>query len=529
MAKCIPAELPNWVLQEERRSTEIKVYEKFADEFSDDWYIFYSRPWWGLNAQGGEKDGEADFVLAHPDLGLLFLEVKGGQITYDERNDQWASTDRHGITHNFRRSPVQQAVACKHELIRKFKKSRKWPLARVLAHHGVVFVDTVDPGVKIIGGYETEIFCFAKDFERNFLDWIEGRLNNHRNDNEVGPGKEGIEAIYEVLAAPLKLRTTLSRISNSDINVMNQLLTGIQLQTLAEIDIENRLVVEGGAGTGKTVIACELASRANDSQIKVALSTVSDALLTDFKIRLGEGNPNLQIINVEALVKLESNFDLIIIDESQDVDWSHWGKIEERLSTKTSKLVCFMDSNQAIYRIATDLETRLKAKRITMRVNLRNTQKIGKLINNLYSGPLTAVCGPEGSEPIITIVRDIDSATVRICTELKKLNEEEIVDYSAIAILSDNREFIRKIEQTLKAAMIFYSTAKNRVLNTLTVDTIFNFKGLEAPFVFIFLDSDSGNNKELSYVATSRARTYLQIYTLNENSLVGKAIKGDLR
>ena len=131
---------------------------------------------------------------------------------------------------------------------------------------------------------------------------------------------------------------------------------------------------------------------------------------------------------------------------------------------------------------------------------------------------MTAVCGPEGSEPIITIVRDIDSATVRICTELKKLNEEEIVDYSAIAILSDNREFIRKIEQTLKAAMIFYSTAKNRVLNTLTVDTIFNFKGLEAPFVFIFLDSDSGNNKELSYGATSRARTYLQIYTLNENS-----------
>jgi cytidylate kinase len=529
MAKCIPTELPNWVLQEERRSTEIKVYEKCADELSDEWHIFYSRPWWGLNAQGGEKDGEADFVLAHPDLGILFVEVKGGQITYDEKKDQWASTDRHGITHNFRKSPVQQAVACKHELMKKFQKSNKWPSARVLAHHGVVLVDTVDPGVKMIGGFETELFCFAKDFERNFQTWIEGRLKNHRDKNEVGPGKEGIEAIHEVLAKPLKLRTTLSRFSAADMNAMNQLLTGVQLQTLAEIETENRLVVEGGAGTGKTVVACELASRSIDPKYNVALSTVSDALLTDFKIRLGEGNPNLNIMSVNELIEHNSKFDLIIIDESQDVDWSHWARIEEKLLSDESKLVCFMDSNQAIYRIATDLETRLRAKRITMRVNLRNTQKIGKVINNLYSGPLTAVCGPEGMQPKLTVVSDIDRAIINICSEVKKLNEQEVVDYSAIAILSDNKEFTRKLQHSLKAAMIFNSPAKNRALNTLTVDTVFNFKGLEAPFVFIFMDADSGNNRELSYVASSRARTYLHVYGLNENSLVGKAIKGELK
>ena len=529
MAKCIPAILPNWVLQEERRSTEIKVYEKCAEELSDEWHVFYSRPWWGLNAQGGEKDGEADFVLAHQELGLLFLEVKGGQISYDEINDQWASTDRHGITHNFRKSPVQQAVACKHELMRKFQKSKKWPSARVLAHHGVVFVDTVDPSTKIIGGYETEIFCFAKDFERNFLKWVEGRLKNNRRNNEVGPGKEGIDVIHEVLAAPLNLRTTLSRFSTSNIDAMNQLLTGIQLQTLAEIEIENRLVVEGGAGTGKTVVACELASRSINSTNNVALSTVSGALLTDFKIRLGEGNPNLQIINVDELVKHKDKFDLIIIDESQDVEWSHWEKIEKKLLQNISKLVCFMDSNQAIYRIATDLETRLKAKRITMRVNLRNTQKIGKVINNLYSGPLTSVCGPDGMEPILTIVSDIESAIANICSELKKLNSEEVVDYSAIAILSDNKEFLRKLQNSLKTENIFSTPARNRALNTLTVDTVFNFKGLEAPFVIIFLDADSGNNRELSYVASSRARTYLHVYALNRNSLVGKAINGDLK
>ncbi len=526
MAKCIPIELPYWVLQEERRSTEIKVYEKCSKELSDDWHVFYSRPWWGLNAQGGERDGEADFVLAHPDLGILFLEVKGGQITYDERKDQWASTDRHGITHNFRKSPVQQALACRYQFMRKFQKSSKWPLAPVLAHYGVVLVDTASPSVKMIGGYETEIFCFAKEFERNFLKWVEGRVQNHRNKSEIGPGKEGIEVIHEVLAKPLKLRTALSRFSTADINAMNQMLTGIQLQTLAEIETENRLVVEGGAGTGKTVVACELALRANDLKINAALCTVSDALLTDFKIRLGQDNSNLKIMSVNQLVESKSKFDLIIIDESQDVDWSDWAKIEEKLLSYVSKLVCFTDSNQAIYRVATDLETRLGAKRITMRVNLRNTQKIGKVINSLYSGPLTAVCGPEGMQPRLTLVSDIDTAISSICSEVKRLNEEEIVDYSAMAILSDNKEFARKMQYSLKSQTIFNSPARNRALNTLTLDSVFNFKGLEAPFVFIFFDTETGNSREVSYVASSRARTYLHVYALNENALVGKAIRG---
>jgi len=525
MANCIPVAIPNWVLQDERRSAEIKVFEKSSKELSDDWHVFYSRPWWGLNERGGEKDGEADFVLAHPELGILFLEVKGGQITYDEKQDQWASTDRHGITHNFRKSPVQQAVACKHELMKKFQKSKKWPSKRVLAHHGVIFVDTVEPEMKILGGYEKEIFCFARAFERDFSNWVHGRVTNHRDKQEVGPGQLGIEAIHDVLAKPLKLRTTLSRFSLGDINAMNQLLTGIQLQTLAEIETQKRLVIEGGAGTGKTVIACELASRLNESNQDVALCTVAESLLTDFRIRLSESNTNLHIISVDELIADHRQYDLIIVDESQDVDWGHWTKIEQKLSGAASKLVCFMDSNQAIYRMATDLETRLDAKLITMRVNLRNTQKIGHVIKKLYSGPVTQVCGPEGLDPILSVVTDIEKAIASICSEVKRLNVEEVVDYSSIAILSDNKEFTRKLQQSLKAAIIFHAPAKNRALNTLTVDNIFNFKGLEAPFVFIFMDSDSGNNRELSYVASSRARTYLHVFSVSNTSLLSQALK----
>ena len=338
MAKCFPNQIPNWVLQDERRSAEIRVFRKCMAELSDEWYVFYSRPWWGLNQRGGEKDGEADFILAHPELGILFLEVKGGQINYDETKDQWSSTDRHGVQHNFTKSPVQQAVTCKHELIKKFQRIKGWPKQRVLSHHGVIFVDTVQPNSRLVGGFEREIFCFSTTFERDFESWLVKRLSDHREISEVGPGIDGIRAIHEVLAMPLQLRTTLSRFAGADINEMNQLLTGIQLHILAEIEMNSRIVIEGGAGTGKTVIACELAARSNIDNVNVALCSVGEALLIDFKLRLGDINPNLKIVSVDELVASQNKYDLIILDESQDVDWNKWEIIEIRLQGPLSRL-----------------------------------------------------------------------------------------------------------------------------------------------------------------------------------------------
>jgi len=524
MANCIPQELPEWVLQDERRTAEIKVFNKCNSELSDEWHVFYSRPWWGINERGGEKDGEADFILAHPQLGILFIEVKGGKINYDEKADQWSTTDRHGITHNLKRSPVQQAISSKHELLKKFQKNPNWPKSRVLAHHGVIFVDTVDADLKLLGGYEREIFCLSLQFERDFLAWVTQRLTNHREKNETGPGDCGIKAIHDILAKPLQLRTTLWRTAEAEIAAMNQLLTGLQLQALAEVENSTRLVIEGGAGTGKTVIACELALRARDTQIDVALCSVSESLLVNLKTRLSKENPRLEILSITDLIKGKKNYDLIIIDESQDVDWGDWPKIENRLSKPESKLVCFMDSNQAIYRLATDLELVLQAKKFTLRVNLRNTKKIGRVISEFYDGPVPLVSGPEGIKPNLTIVPDIEKAVIGMCDEIRKLNSKEGVDYGSIAVLSDDKEFTRKFTQALRGFNVLISSAKNRTFNSLTLDSIFNFKGLESPFVFVFADSEGGNNKEISYVATSRARAYLSIYSINRDLQINRAI-----
>src|SRR5262245_27124169 len=175
MARMWPRQLPPDVLQNPRRSTEVDVYRRLAVGLDDGWWAFYSRPWLGLTPTGAEKDGECDFVVAHPKAGMLCLEVKGGAVSWNPENGQWTSRDRDANTHNIK-DPVDQARTSKHELLKKLKDSSALRNRWITARHGVVLPDSVNPGRDLGPDRPLRIFCFADVFERHFKDWIEGRL-----------------------------------------------------------------------------------------------------------------------------------------------------------------------------------------------------------------------------------------------------------------------------------------------------------------------------------------------------------------
>lgn len=523
MAKTFPIEIPTIIQQDERRSAEIKVFEKLRSLLSDEWHVYYSRPWWGLNHTGGEKDGEADFVVVHPDKGMLFIEVKGGQVSYDPILEQWSSTDRNGLTFAIK-NPVRQAMVCCKELTKKFSQQNGWPLGRVTAHYGVVLVDTIASKLPFIAGYESKLFCYAQEFDDDFLSWIEQRLTAHVGSDEIGLGQSGIEVVNQILAKPITLRTTLGRQAEMDISVMNRLLTGIQLQAVAEAESCQRLVVDGGAGTGKTIVALELASRMSEEGAKVALSCVGTGLLADFKVRLSSMMPSLQLISVDDLLESKSLFDCIIIDEGQDVAWDDWDRIDALAESFNSKLIVFMDANQAVYQVATNLATRLNAKAMTLRVNLRNTQEIAKVVDKLYQGPPTKTAGPQGLPTQFIRVNNDQQAIEIISKQTLSMSKSEGVNLGDIAILSSSKDFLRRIRSTLSSLRILHGESTRRTVQSVTVDSVRSFKGLESPFIFLYLDADASNNREISYVGTSRARTNLFAYGTSEKALIAQAI-----
>src|SRR6266699_1192019 len=123
-------------------SAERRLYEALARELDDEWVVFHHVKWVGTDERGHPCDGETDFVVAHPRLGVLVIEVKGGRISFDAGTGHFISTDRDGCDHDIG-DPFEQAMKSKKNLLEKVRRMREWPRGRVLFGHVVAFPDAV--------------------------------------------------------------------------------------------------------------------------------------------------------------------------------------------------------------------------------------------------------------------------------------------------------------------------------------------------------------------------------------------------
>src|SRR3954451_24642330 len=99
---------PRTLLDEDIKSdAERKVFDALRDQLSDDWTVFHSASVIYRDHADGARDDEGDFVLVHPERGVVALEVKGGGI--ECRHGEWFRLDRAGIRERMR-DPFTQAL-----------------------------------------------------------------------------------------------------------------------------------------------------------------------------------------------------------------------------------------------------------------------------------------------------------------------------------------------------------------------------------------------------------------------------------
>jgi hypothetical protein len=140
LAKIYPEHLPESIVNDPKRQAERQVFDCLAT-LERSFVVFYSVAWQSRR-DGRMRDGEADFVIAHPDLGVLVMEVKGGGVSFDAQTGEWTTTDRYGDT--FTINPVQQAVTSKHTLLEKLRDLPEWDSRLFLnIGHVVCFPDVI--------------------------------------------------------------------------------------------------------------------------------------------------------------------------------------------------------------------------------------------------------------------------------------------------------------------------------------------------------------------------------------------------
>lgn len=542
MAVLWPRKLPRSILDDPRRRAEVRVYNKLAEILDDTFHVFYSSPWLGTDKLGNEKDGECDFLIAHPDHGILAIEVKGGkEISFDPKDAQWRSTDHGNFVHKIK-DPVAQARSAKHELLKRLNGSPRWPSRFIHAAHGVIFPGAGSPPGNLGADRPARIFCCSRQFQQGLRGWIADRLKEgQRPGNCEALGHDGIAALERLLAHPFTLSFRIGA-ALAEADAEFRVLEPSQYHILDVITDIPRALIRGGAGTGKTVVAIEEALRSAAAGRKTLLTCHSRPLAANLERNLKDIE-NLTVAGFHTLcgrmarqagLQTASNvseselyesvlpnalcrameiqpslkWDTIIVDEGQDFRADWWIAIDACLN-QNGNLRVFMDSNQIVYDGAGNGVHDLSVVPVRLSRNLRNTKNIHKAASVHYSGPEIIADGPDGLE-VSWITAETSAVKIEAAyKELRRLVFNEEVPPGDIAVLVNGPAARASFLERSSGTSIPLTDAEIMALEDVVVDTVRRFKGLERPAIILIVSDDEMERRELAYVAFSRARAYL--------------------
>jgi hypothetical protein len=234
---------------------EKRVFQKLR-QTSDQFRVLHSL---NIAKHKNQIEGEADFVVLAPTYGIFIIEVKGGRLKF--QNGQWISmkgTDK--IV--YPKSPHDQAKGNMYSIQESIHK--KFPeMKDVLMAWGVVF-PSID--YKSIGyEYEEEKWRIwdansINDSIEDFIKLLSLKESQRKSKNNRLPSIEEVEKIAKYLRPDFEC----PRLIKADADYVNEKIeryTKDQFMTLDSISDNKRVVIKGGAGTGKSLIATEAIRR----------------------------------------------------------------------------------------------------------------------------------------------------------------------------------------------------------------------------------------------------------------------------
>lgn len=558
MTTMIP-ELSEAQLNDLPSQAEAKVYRALRDKLPQDYVVFFQVGWILRREEEQAKDGETDFLVCHPDHGYLCIEVKGGGVGFDAASGEWFSVDRHQQKHAIN-NPIGQALRAKYSIRSKLNEHPRWrdlSLGNALRGHAVFFPDVGDANVLSRPDMPAALIGSAKNMHAPKA-WIDAAFAYWGNDTgHFTPlGRKGVEVIREVFARSFVVAPLVSsRLAEQEARRL--VLTKDQTRVLDFLRSHRRVAVSGGAGTGKTVLALEKARRLATEGFKTLLTCYSRQL-ADHLASLCAGTANLDVMSFHQLCHrqvekanhasgrdlvaeakvtypgkdlyevqlpnalayslevLPDRYDAIVCDEGQDFREEFWVPIELLLADyDRSPLYVFYDDNQNIYARAGTFPIRDEP--FTLTTNCRNTAPIHAAAYKHYKGVPVAPPENEGDEVQFDEAPGRDAEAAKINTRIVDLIARQGVSPGDITVLiadalrkADYYATLRRLPLPKPATWLEEGI---RGTNTVLIDTIQRFKGLESPIVILWgLDAiDLARNEELLYVGMSRAKSLLVV------------------
>lgn len=527
---------------------ELLLLEKF-EALPDPFAVFHSVKWF---AKGRGSVGEADFIIAHPDHGVLVLEVKGGQISIDR--GEWYSTDYSGHIHSIH-DPCEQA------------ERNRWALRDWLAEDPrtnrlryAIFPAVALPDSRVERDIRPD--CPADIFiDMTHLDNLEDRLLTifaywqPRADaaNRMMDGRAAVDALLDLLVPTRTLRPRIAEVFQRERRQIDA-LTQQQFSVLKMLQRYKRAAIVGGAGTGKTMLAMEKAQQLAEAGYRV-LFLCYNRNLADWLLRT-IGTQNIFVCTYHALIGITSGwaqipsyrstmdwdelnrrapdllldatsimrspgsaaadklFDAVIVDEAQDFEDHWWISLPEVLKDPQEDVFyVFFDDNQRLYTELSNIP--MEQPPFYLSENLRNTRHIhAALTPYAHTDEETECLGPEG-RPVEHIPADTPKAAKDALQRVlhRLINEEGLLPGEVVVLTPASERRSRWRPDMQLGNFILTWDLETDMHNAIRVCTIYRFKGLESAVVILTeLDQVRENiQDQLVYVGLSRARHHVVV------------------
>lgn len=530
---------------------ELLLAEKFED-LPDGFTVFHSVKWF---AKDRGSVGEVDFIIAHPQHGVLVIEVKGGQVFIERGGNraEWFTTNDAGRTVGIK-DPCEQADRNRWAL-------NDWLRAdpRTSGYRYAIFPAVALPQSRVEGDIRPD--CPANIFiDLTHLDNLEARLlqiydywHAHADkSNERMDGKPAVEAMLDLLVPTRKLRPRVADIFERERRQIDE-LTQQQFMVLKMLRSYPRAAIVGGAGTGKTMLAMEKAQQLADAGFRVLFLCYNRSLADWLFGTIGSDNifvctyhaligitrgwaglsygsklsfdelsvqaPDL-LLDATSIMRTSGSgaedklFDAIIVDEAQDFEEHWWISLPEMLNDpQNGVFYVFFDDNQRLYTQITSVPMEQPPFHLTE--NCRNTRHIHATLSPYSQVEEETECdGPEGRPVEFIPATNANAARAALQSVLHRLVNTEGISTNDIIVLtpSSERRSRWKSDQMLGNFVLTWDMDTD-MHNAVRVSTIYRFKGLESAVV-ILSEMDQVRDEiqnQLVYVGLSRARHHVVV------------------
>ena len=518
-----------------KASLEDIMFDALA-KLPDSYYVFHS---FSIVTQsdGVIYESETDFVVFHPEKGILCLEAKAGDVQYSEGAWRYANGD---LMHHD--GPYKQASGNKWKLSEYFKqKGLKHLIDRCKLLHAVWFPSVSKTRLlsKNLPSEADISITLTSESLTNIEEDISAvfSLESPRHIETSLMGQD-IELILNRVLAPSFNLVSIAEMHHSHTErVFKRMLTE-QLTLLNYLEEQKTAVINGMAGTGKTVMATEKARRLASRGERVLFLCYNRFLRDYLETALYDRNisyytidgfacsmcntmePNYSLLR-EALEKAYESecfpYQHIIIDEGQDfgkkeiadndiVDLLKMNVNDDDVKGGTFYL--FYDRNQMIQSAKLPDYIADADCKLTLYRNCRNTENIAitsMRLLGISKQPKLFEGATKGENPRMYFASDAES-TAQAIRDIVENNPE--VSEEDIRILTCKTE-----NQSILSSLCRDGCFVDNKLS-IRFTTCRKFKGLESDIIIV-VDANKefleGGGEKILYVGTSRARHKLYI------------------